>query len=270
MKPLLTIVIPCYNHGAFLIEAIDSVLENDDKDICEIVVVNDGSTYEETKAILAEFKHPKVLIHNQENKGLAAARNKGISLSNCDYSLLLDSDNKITKEFLNTFLSTRDKGIEFDAIHGNSRFFGEKYDQEEFIYKSEQLNLIKISERNYIDACSIVKNETLKGLGFYDENMPSMGLEDWDLWIRMALKGKKVLYVDKTLFHYRYSSNSMIRTIGDGDALVREYLVKKHNNVMFQKDFLKQNFPIEQLEDIQSKRLVKELWRRFLHKLNIK
>lgn len=259
---LLSVVIPCYNQGHFAIEAISSVLDNDPNHICEIILVNDGSNDPKTGEILQNFSHPSVVIYNQENKGLAQARNKGIGLSTCDYLLFLDADNKITPEFIQIFETELRKGTYFDAIHGNSQYFGEKFDDEKFTFKSQPINIYKLSRGNYIDACAIIKKETILELGGYDENMPHMGLEDWDLWIRMAKKGKIVLYFDKTLFYYRFVSNSMIRTLGKRDAEVREYIVKKFDNVMFGENFFNENFPFANFDDLKTTEIVKRLFLR--------
>jgi glycosyltransferase involved in cell wall biosynthesis len=270
MTKKLSVIIPCYNQGHFIVDAIESVVNADKNGICEIIVINDGSTDPKTIEIFNGLSYPNLKIHNQENQGLAKARNKGVELSTTAYLLMLDSDNKITDKFIAKFEDLLNRKEDFDAIHGNSLFFGEKYDNETFIYKSEPLNLFKISKANYIDACSIVKKETLVELGMYDHKMPYMGLEDWDLWIRMALKGKKVIYFDEIFFHYRYSEGSMIRTIGDVDSEIRDYLVRKYDNVMFKKDFLLNNLPYPNFDEMNYSLVIKELTKRIFKKIKRK
>ena len=229
MTRLISVIIPCYNHGVYINDAITSVIDNDVNDICEIIIINDGSTDSETKQILNELILDKVIVHNQNNLGLALARNKGIELSTCQYLLMLDSDNKIELAFLEEFFKLINNKVDFDLLHGDSIYFGECSG----IFKSAPLDLLKIAQINYIDACAIIKKETIIELGLYDNKMPYMGWEDWDLWIRMALKGKKTIYIDKIFFQYRFHHNSMIRTIGHKENDIRLYFVSKYNNIMF-------------------------------------
>jgi len=229
MKKLITVIIPCYNHGEYLLEAIESVFKNDLENICEIIVINDGSTDQLTVDVLKSLENQNIIIYHQENKGLAIARNKGIELSTSKYLLMLDSDNKIELAFLEEFIKLTHNNVEFDMLHGDSLFFGECTG----LFKSAPLDLLKIAQANYIDACTIIKKKTIIDLGLYDNKMPYMGWEDWDLWIRMALNGKKSIYIDKIFFQYRFHHNSMIRTIGHKENEIRSYFASKYDNVMF-------------------------------------
>src|SRR3712207_4601210 len=90
-KPLVSIVIPCYNQAHFLGEAIESVLAQTYPHF-EVVVVDDGST-DNTEAVAARY--PGVRCIRQENQGLAAARNTGIRRSNGSYLVFLDADDRL-------------------------------------------------------------------------------------------------------------------------------------------------------------------------------
>jgi glycosyltransferase involved in cell wall biosynthesis len=74
IPPLVSVVIPCYNHGAYLAEAIESIQAQTYPNI-EILVIDDGST-DNTKEVACGFE--KVQYHYQPNAGLSAARNTGI------------------------------------------------------------------------------------------------------------------------------------------------------------------------------------------------
>jgi glycosyltransferase involved in cell wall biosynthesis len=234
MKKLITVIIPCYNHGSFICEAIASVINNDIENICEIIVVNDGSTDQLTIDTLNSLEGETILVFHQENLGLAKARNKGIELATTEYLLMLDADNKINRDFLKHFKFLIETNVEFDMLHGNSEYFGEKNG----LFVSNSLNLFKICFGNYIDACSIIKTSALKESGLYDDKMPYMGWEDWDLWIRFALNRKQTIYVDKVFFDYRYMNNSMIRTNANKENEIRLYLIEKYNLPFFNRNYL--------------------------------
>src|SRR5688572_7471549 len=87
-SPLVSVIIPCYNHALYLREAIGSV-EQQTYTHTEIIVVDDGST-DETKLVVSSF--PSVKYIHQHNSGLSAARNKGIEEASGQYLVFLDAD----------------------------------------------------------------------------------------------------------------------------------------------------------------------------------
>jgi glycosyltransferase involved in cell wall biosynthesis len=234
MSKELTVVIPCFNHGEYLHDALESILESDPQGVCEIIVVNDGSTDDYTLKILSEINNESIRIINKENGGLASARNRGIDEAQCEYILMLDSDNKIKPDFILSFLELRAEGRQFDMLHGDALYFGQKTG----VFKSAPLNIFRIFQGNYIDACTIIKKESLIELGKYDGQMPYMGWEDWDLWIRMALLNKQTIYIEKIFFEYRYLETSMIRTIGHKENETKQFLINKYKNHLIDDIFL--------------------------------
>ena len=237
MKKQLSVIIPCFNHGEYIHDALKSINQSDIDHICEVIIINDGSSDSKTIDILSQINIDGVRVVNKENGGLASARNRGIEESNSDYLLMLDSDNKITPDFITSFKTLIAENVEFDMLHGDAMFFGER----EGIFKSGSLNVFKIFQKNYIDACTIIKKECLIELGKYDGSMPYMGWEDWDLWIRMALLNKKTIYIDKIFFHYRYLNNSMIRTIGHKEQETKQFLMNKYKNHLIDDNYLEKS-----------------------------
>ncbi len=88
-KPLVSVIIPTYNRGWCLSEAIDSVLAQDFQDY-ELIVVDDGST-DNTREILNGYEH-EIIVLQQANKGVSAARNRGIAEAGGQLIAFLDSD----------------------------------------------------------------------------------------------------------------------------------------------------------------------------------
>jgi glycosyltransferase involved in cell wall biosynthesis len=90
----VSVVIPCFNHGEFLPEAVASVTDIKRDDV-ELIVVDDGSTDERTRAEMDALVARGIRVIRQENKGLAAARNAGILVSKEEYILPLDADDRL-------------------------------------------------------------------------------------------------------------------------------------------------------------------------------
>ena len=229
MTPVVTIIIPCFNQGQFLDEAIQSVIQCRDESIYEIIIVDDGSTDSDTITKLKELAREGLMIINQPNKGLGAARNAGIRAANGRYILPLDADNKIRPEYIYEGFRLLDADISLEVVYGNAEYFGAKSG----LWESGQFNLQRLMMENYIDACAVFRKSTWEKLGGYDEKMPVMGYEDWDFWLRLAFQNGKFSYINKVMFDYRYSQKSMIRSVQkDKYIAVLEYLEKKHSNYL--------------------------------------
>ncbi len=97
--PKVSVIIPCYNQGAYVKESVDSVLAQTFQDF-EILIVDDGSTDAETVGILKDNAWPKTRVIRTENQGLAAARNNGIQEARGVYILPLDADDRIGPDYL--------------------------------------------------------------------------------------------------------------------------------------------------------------------------
>ncbi len=91
IKGLVSAIIPTYNYGKYVSEAIDSILEQSYKSI-EIIVIDDGSV-DNTAEVLKSYSD-KIHYFHQENSGLSAARNTGIKLAKGEFIAFLDADDK--------------------------------------------------------------------------------------------------------------------------------------------------------------------------------
>jgi glycosyltransferase involved in cell wall biosynthesis len=143
MTPTISIIIPCYNQGIYLEEALQSVFQGDDKSIYEIIIVNDGSTDKNTLNILKELSAKGYTVINQPNKGLGAARNTGIREARGKYILPLDSDNKIRPEYIYEGIKLLNEDPLLDVVYGNAEYFGERAG----IWESGEFNLQRLNDR---------------------------------------------------------------------------------------------------------------------------
>jgi glycosyltransferase involved in cell wall biosynthesis len=89
--PLVSVVVPSYNHARFIGEAVDSVLASSYKEL-ELVIVDDGSTDTTLEVRLPSRADPRVTIHAQENRGAHAAINVGLALAGGEILFILNSD----------------------------------------------------------------------------------------------------------------------------------------------------------------------------------
>jgi glycosyltransferase involved in cell wall biosynthesis len=232
MNPEVSIVIPCYNHGKYIREALLSVQKSTYIKNCEIIIVNDGSNDSFTIQVLSEIEEEGIFVINQPNQGLGKTRNNGIKVAKGKYILPLDADNKISPSFIEKALVAFNKDNSISIIYTDREFFGTKQGVEH-VGKFDTKRMINM---NYIDACAIFRKEAWQTIGGYDENMPIMGWEDWDFWLS-AIENKLLFYyIPEPLFQYRVIEDSMLHRLHK-DVMFTEllkYICQKHSYLMYQ------------------------------------
>ena len=224
MAPIISIIIPCYNSGDFLFDAIESVEKYPDKNVYEIVIVNDGSTEEYTISLLDNLKKKSYKVIQQENKGPAAARNTGIINSKGKFLLFLDSDNKIRTEYIDKGIEVLSKNYEIGVVYGNPVFFGGSSERH---FKPKKFDLRSIVHGNYIDVCAVIRREVWEDVGGFDENR-ELSQEDWEFWIRVGKSKWQFCYIDEPLFDYRIRENSRVTNSHSKYNQLLKYVYSKH------------------------------------------
>lgn len=248
MEVDISIIIPCFNHGDFIVDALNSFSEISGVSL-EIIIVNDGSTDAHTIQVLSDLENQGFIIVNQKNLGLAAARNTGVLRSRGEYILPLDADNKVKPDYVLKALKIL-KNHQGDIVYGDPEFFGEMVPSRFFSPKDFDINEMILG--NYIDACAVFRRSVWELIGGYDGNMPFPGHEDWEFWIHAYKIGFKFVHLSEKLYYYRISNNSMIvsTSIEDKGSFNHKYIVDKHFDL-----FLKLNYNHSKLRKIRKKEL---------------
>jgi glycosyltransferase involved in cell wall biosynthesis len=201
----VSIVIPCYNHGAMLREALASVEQARNANVVEVIIVDDGSSEAETTKILKEVAEAGHCVVSQPNRGLGAARNAGIRLAKGEFILPLDSDNRLRDVYLNEGVSLLKNNPSIGVIYTDAEYFGERTG----LWHVPNFDLLSLIRTNFIDACALYRKKLWEEVGGYDEQMPWMGLEDWDFWLRVASHGGSFVHLPKIGFDYRVRRDSL-------------------------------------------------------------
>lgn len=258
-NPDISIIIPCYNHGEYLHECIDSVLSYTGSLQLEIIIVNDGSTDGHTLDLLHLLEQNKNLkIIHQENKGLSAARNSGIQQAQADYFIPLDSDDILNPEFIDSAYSAAQNGA--DVVYGNVQLFGEKKE-----LKITQWNSYTQMYGNGIHAFALVRKSMWKKVDGYDESM-KIGYEDWEFWLNVY-KHKAVFdKVELLSYYYRVKKQSMVTATIQKHSEILQYIHTKHHDLLMQQ-YIELN---RKLHDAKNNRrlLLKHLIRNIFGKAN--
>ena len=195
--PLISIITACYNQGNFLKEAFASIELEKFKDVYEHIVINDGSTDQETLEILEGLKGQGVKVIHQQNKGLGAARNAGIRISSGKYILPLDCDNKIDPKVMIEAARKMEQNEKVNVVYTDAKYFGAKNGA----WIVGEFSMPQMLYCNFIDACALIRKSILDIENCYDGDMPAMGHEDWELWVRIGLSKNGFYYLRKFGFY---------------------------------------------------------------------
>jgi glycosyltransferase involved in cell wall biosynthesis len=238
--PRISVIIPCYNHGLYLQDAIDSVEASSFKDY-EIIIVNDGSTDAFTIKQKDELSQRGYHVIDQPNQGVSKARNNGISAALGQYIMPLDADNKIRPTYIEKAVAILDCQPEIGVVYAKAANFGEVEMSNHIgnIFDSVELFL-----NNYIDNLSVFRKSVWARVGGYDENMLE-GLEDWDFWMTLYENEVGYYFIDEILFDYRVLSDSH-SSKADNNYKVFSYMSVKHANT-YRKKF---EYVARELKDV--------------------
>ena len=219
-KPMLSIIVPCYNYAHFLPECIESIRKQTYKNI-EIIVVNDGST-DDTIPVCRKLG---VRCVTKKNGGLSSARNAGIREAKGEYIMCLDADDILPDDAIAGYMSiVGEKTIaylgllEFGAAHG--------------LYSPMGATKESILNNNAIYCSAVYPKKMWEEIGGYDESdTMRLGCEDWEYWIRALWAGYQTKTLAKVGLCYRVHTSSMTRTTTrkNWDVIV-VYMKEKHKD----------------------------------------
>ena len=207
-KPLVSVVIATYNMARYLPLAVKSALDQTYKNI-EVLVVDDGSTDDTDHAIEPLLEDPRLRYCRQENKGQAAAKNRGIRESRGAYIAFLDADDVWALDKLDLQLPLFSRSEAVGVVHARVVYIDKT--GRELSVADNRLFRGRVSGplliRNFIGfGTSIVKRECFDRLGVFKENV-RMGV-DYDLWLRLSTQ-YEFDYIDRPLLYYRVWSGQM-------------------------------------------------------------
>ena len=196
MNEDVTVIIPVYNKEKYIARAIESVLRQS-HDNFELLIINDGSQ-DKSMENIKKYSDPRIRVISQENKGVSAARNRGIKEANSKLVSFLDADDEYNKDFLKHIIELHQNydsaGIystSYEVITPNGRRIIPKILN---VPKHPQGGIIEDYFKTILlsypttSSSSAVRKEVFNDVGYFDENIRHG--EDKELWFRIALKYK--------------------------------------------------------------------------------
>lgn len=205
--PLVSVIIPSYNHGHYLRDAIASV-EQSGYPNTEIIILDDGSTDPASTAEARRLQELGYHVIFQKNMGVAATRNNGIRVAKGQYIIPLDADNRLLTPYFFKGTEILESNPKCAVVFGDALVFGEK----NTVWPNSPLQLNQILFENHIDNCTIIRKSAWEKVGGYDENAPFHTWEDWYFWLDLLDAGYSFTHLPEFCFEYRYLGNSKVRS----------------------------------------------------------
>jgi glycosyltransferase involved in cell wall biosynthesis len=207
-NPKVTVLMPAYNAARYIDEAITSILTQTFTDF-ELLIINDGST-DETLDIIQSFNDPRIVVINQQNKGIAAALNIGLSFAQAPYIARFDADDvcyptrlKIQYDFITTYPEYSVIGTAADYVDAEGHFI---FTHHPVGHLNEEIQQLKYSVCPFIHSSVFYKKDVIVNNGSYNEY--AYTFEDHFLWVNI-LKNEKACNLSQALIKVRLNPESI-------------------------------------------------------------
>ena len=237
-NPLITIVITCYNKINYIGQAIESALTQTYSPL-EVIVVNDGSA-DDSSATISEFAElfpGRFKVINQENQGVSKARDAGVQVATGKYVVLLDGDDFLASDAVQSWYEYARQHPEFAVIYSDAirvdeqgRVTGSHIPKEQRL-KVEGDILSSVLGWGIVLATSLIDREKINEVGGYSFYLNLKGHDDYFLYLRLLIAGYQFGYLDRFLLFYRDVSASISKNVQQGNTFKYKALqyVYSHN-----------------------------------------
>ncbi len=211
MTPTVTVVIPCFNHGAFLAECLDS-LRAQHWTAWRAIVLDDASTDGVTPELCEIQADERVeIIHLPQNLGRALVRNHGIALATTEAILNLDADDTLHPAFLAKTVPLLLADPQVGVVYTDYRIFGAWQGTR----KAEPFDAARLYHEQFIGGAALFRRSAWAKTPGYQEDF-SIGNEDYDFWLSLVEAGYRGLYLPESLYNYRMHPQSWSATTSGG------------------------------------------------------
>lgn len=234
--PRISVLIPCYDDGATVTEAVDSIVEDEP---VEVVLIDDGSRDPGTVAVLDDLAAcGAARLIRQANSGVAAALRAGTAAATAPYVFMLNSDDLAEPRALGALADALDADPGADFAFGWIHFFGDV----DFVARQPDWNPWILLYTNRWAISSLYRRNALDSVGGVPEGTE---YEDWDLLLGFAEQDRRGLLVPRVVLHYRQHGIARRNRGAQGD-LRRQYaaLRGRHAPLFAREKELRRRYPL--------------------------
>jgi glycosyltransferase involved in cell wall biosynthesis len=219
--PRVAVIIPCFNDGATVGDAVRSVLDQDEQ--CELIVVDDGSDDDSTATVLTELTRAGVRVVRQENRGLSAARTTGLRETAAALVFPLDADDVLVPGALRRLADVLDRRPDLVAVWGDHETFGASHLVQR---RARTLDPWAITFVNQMSYAALIRRAALEAVGGWHMRG---GYEDWDVWMALAERGWCGEHIGEVTHRYRVSPGGrMLARAQEGHSALYAELRTRH------------------------------------------
>lgn len=224
--PLISVIIPCYNDGAYLTENIAKLKLQTEKSF-EIIIIDDGSTDFKTIEILKSISNETdIQVLQKENGKMSSARNYGVKYAKGEFIAALDADDYFEPNFFKEALEIFAKQPRTGVVTSFIKLFGE----EDGISKPRGGNAFNFLFSNQCPACAMVRKASWNEIGGYDESM-KLGYEDWEFYIRLTKNNWDIHVIQSLFLNYRQTKKSTLKNqTHPNRKIIIKYILEKHKD----------------------------------------
>lgn len=214
---MFSVIMPAYNTGPYIEEAIASVLAQSRAD-WQLVIVDDGSPDDLAERVEKFTEDPRIVFIRQENGGVAAARNTALAAAEGEWLITLDSDDMIEPRYMERMAELLEDDPGLSLVTPDARLvdesgvdLGRNYSQMSAIPPKvdEDDALTRLLDHNIFIPMSTSRRSVVEELGGWDTSLNS--IEDYDLWVRLVAAGHRCAVALEPLAVYRVRAGSITR-----------------------------------------------------------
>jgi glycosyltransferase involved in cell wall biosynthesis len=220
INPKISIIIPCYNQGEFMQEALDSLFAQTYQDF-EIIII-DNASIDNTKELIKRNILANILTL-EVNQGIAGAAALGFKKARGEFSVGFAQDDKYESTYFEKAIKIFNENPEIGVVTTDLEFFG---DQTGVYVKGNQWTMEAQLDANQIHGGSMFRREIL-GTEGWDINAKECG--DWEMWLRACNQGWKLGYIPEPLYQYRIHSNQVMGARSTPQSSI-DYIRNKYKN----------------------------------------
>lgn len=228
---LVSVIIPTFNYGGFITEAIQSVIAQTYSPV-EIVVVDDGST-DNTREIVGSFRN-QVHYYYQEKKGVYSAINLGLKEVSGDFFICMGADDILDKTYIEKCIAHYNKNYtpQLAFIYTQHETFGLRYGLSQY----PEYNLDLLKQKNYIMGTSLINTAIARK--FYFDLSFNQGCGDYDFYLTLAENEYYGKLLDEPLLKYRIHKDSITSNVQKQalQKMLMKKLIKKHKCIYHRHD----------------------------------
>jgi alpha-1,3-rhamnosyltransferase len=255
-SPLVSVIIPAYNHELYIEEALQSVINQTYKNI-QLVVINDGSidgTHSKITNFIEKNNNFNIEYLSKPNEGICRTLNKGLELAKGKYVALLASDDMCMPDRIEKQLQLMEENSNIGLVFSDHYFM--RFNQlthikatdykpnikKCFINNIQNVNMYeKLLTDNIIPALTVfIRKECFDKVGGFDNNLWA---EDYDMWLRIS-KEFPIAFIDEPLAYYRIHDKNLshIAVSVATFKIIRAIMKKQYNEEPLKHQYLKKTY----------------------------